>query len=48
MVADSGLLTETETNQDLVYLGGATDMLLATATAVGMLRHRLTVNMFWV
>lgn len=48
VVAGSGLLTDAEANQDLVYLGGATAMLLASATAVGMLSHHLTVNVFWV
>jgi hypothetical protein len=48
MVAGSGLLTDSDANQDLVYLGGATAMLLASATAVGMLSHHLTVNVFWV
>lgn len=47
-VAGSGLLTDNDANQDLVYLGGATAMLLASATAVGMLSHHLTVNIFWV
>lgn len=47
-VAGSGLLSDAESNQDLAYLGGATAMLLASATAVGMLSHHLTVNVFWV
>lgn len=47
-VSGSGLLTDNEANQDMVYLGGATAMLLASATAVGMLSHHLTVNVFWV
>lgn len=47
-VTGSGLLSDTEANRDLVYLGGATAMLLASATAVGMLSHHLTVNVFWV
>ena len=47
-VEGSGLLTDNDANQDLVYLGGATAMLLASATAVGMLSHHLTVNVFWV
>jgi len=47
-VTGSGLLSDTESNKDLVYLGGAAAMLLASATAVGMLSHHLTVNMFWV
>ncbi|KAL9181462.1 hypothetical protein ACHAXT_010267 [Thalassiosira profunda] len=47
-VTGSGLLSDTEANQDLVYLGGATAMILASATAVGMLSHHLTVNVFWV
>lgn len=44
----SGLLSDAEANKDLAYLGGATAMLLASATAVGMLSHHLTVNVFWV
>ncbi|KAL7465995.1 hypothetical protein ACHAXS_006286 [Conticribra weissflogii] len=47
-VTGSGLLTDDEANSDLIYLGGATAMLLASATAVGMLSHHLTVNVFWV
>jgi hypothetical protein len=49
-VADtgSGLLTDAEANRDLVYLGGATAMLLAGASAVGALSHHLTLNVFWV
>jgi hypothetical protein len=47
-VTGSGLLSDTESNRDLLYLGGATAMLLASATAVGMLSHHLTVNVFWV
>jgi hypothetical protein len=47
-VAGSGLFTDNDANQDLVYLSGATAMLLASATAVGMLSHHLTVNVFWV
>ena len=48
VVTGSGLLSDSEANQDLVYLGGATAMLLASATAIGMLSHHLTVNVFWV
>ncbi|KAL3822369.1 hypothetical protein ACHAXA_001746 [Cyclostephanos tholiformis] len=44
----SGLLTDAESNRDLVYLGGATAMLLAGASAVSALSHHLTVNVFWV
>ena len=44
----SGLLSDKEANQDLIYLGGATGLLLAAATAVGMLSLHLTVNVFWV
>eukprot|EP00547_Thalassionema_nitzschioides_P001180 CAMPEP_0194214888 /NCGR_PEP_ID=MMETSP0156-20130528/16300_1 /TAXON_ID=33649 /ORGANISM="Thalassionema nitzschioides, Strain L26-B" /LENGTH=254 /DNA_ID=CAMNT_0038943249 /DNA_START=68 /DNA_END=829 /DNA_ORIENTATION=+ len=33
---------------DLIRLGGLTGILLAGATAVGMLSHHLTVNVFWV
>ena len=47
-VTGSGLLSDSEANQDLVYLGGATAMLLASASAIGMLSHHLTVNVFWV
>lgn len=47
-VKGSGLLSDSEANKDMVYLGGATAMLLASATAVGMLSHHLTVNVFWV
>ena len=47
-VAGSGVFTDNDANQDLVYLTGATAMLLASATAVGMLSHHLTVNVFWV
>ncbi|KAL3796673.1 hypothetical protein HJC23_009973 [Cyclotella cryptica] len=48
VVTGSGLLTDAEANRDLAYLGGATAMLLASAAAVGMLSHHLTVNVFWV
>lgn len=44
----AGLLSDAEANKDLAYLGGATALLLASATAVGMLSHHLTVNVFWV
>lgn len=47
-VAGAGLLSDAEANRDVAYLGGATAMLLASATAVGMLSHHLTVNVFWV
>ena len=47
-VTGSGLLSDAESNRDLAYLGGATAMLLASASAVGMLSHHLTVNVFWV
>mmetsp|Transcript_37011 Transcript_37011/g.75462 ORF Transcript_37011/g.75462 Transcript_37011/m.75462 type:complete len:312 (-) Transcript_37011:1133-2068(-) len=47
-VTGSGLLSDVESNRDLAYLGGATAMLLASASAVGMLSHHLTVNVFWV
>ena len=43
-----GLLSDKEANQDMIYLGGATALLLTAATAVGMLSHHLTVNVFWV
>ena len=48
VVKGSELLTDVEANQDLVYLGGATALLLASATAIGALSHHLTVNVFWV
>ena len=47
-VTGSGLLSDVESNRDLAYLGGATAMLLASASAVGMLSHHFTVNVFWV
>jgi len=47
-VTGSGLLSDVESNRDLAYLGGATALLLASASAVGMLSHHLTVNVFWV
>ena len=43
-----GLLSDKEANQDMIYLGGATALLLTAASAVGMLSHHLTVNVFWV
>lgn len=46
-VSGSGLLSDQEANQDLLYLGGATAMLIASASAIGMLSHHLTVNV-WV
>lgn len=42
------LLSDKESNSDMIYLGGATTFLVAAATAVGMLSHHLTVNVFWV
>ncbi|KAL3771617.1 hypothetical protein ACHAW5_006644 [Stephanodiscus triporus] len=39
---------DAESNRDLAYLGGATALLLAGASAVGALGHHLTVNVFWV
>lgn len=47
-ISGSGLRFDTEANKGLVYFSGATTVLLASATAVGMLSHHLTVNMFWV
>ena len=47
-VTGSGLLSDNEANRDLAYLGGASALLVACATAVGMLSHHLTVNVFWV
>ena len=35
-------------DSNLVNLAGTTAMLLAAASAVGMLSHHLTVNVFWV
>lgn len=35
-------------DSNLINLGGMTAMLLAGASAVGMLSHHLTVNVFWV
>lgn len=35
-------------NSNLIQLGGLTGVLLVGATAVGMLSHHLTVNVFWV
>lgn len=46
-VSGSGSLFDTEANKDLVF-SGATAMLLASATAVGILSHHLTINVFWV
>ena len=46
-VSGPGSLFDTEANKDLV-LSGATAMLLASATAVGILSHHLTINVFWV
>lgn len=40
--------TEEDPNIMLVRLGASTGMLLAGATAVSMLSHHLTVNVFWV
>lgn len=42
------LLSDTEANRDMIYLGGASTFLVAAATAMGMLSHHLTVNVFWV
>jgi hypothetical protein len=39
---------EGEIDSNLVNLAGTTAMLLAGASAVGMLSHHLTVNVFWV
>jgi len=40
--------TDPETNQFLANLGASTAILLGTATAINMLSHHLTVNVFWV
>jgi len=42
------LLSDQEANRDMIYLGGATTLLIFAATAVGILSHHLTVNVFWV
>jgi len=42
------LLSDQEANRDMIYLGGGTTFLVAAATAVGMLSHHLTVNVFWI
>lgn len=41
-------LTDSETSTMLKNLGGLTGVLLAGSTAVNMLSHHLTVNVFWV
>lgn len=43
-----GALEEVEGDAMLVRLGASTAILLAGATAVNMLSHHLTVNVFWV
>ena len=52
LATDSGLARDTtgsgEADAMLVRLGGTTAVLLAGATAMSMLSHHLTVNMFWV
>lgn len=48
MLEGTELLADAEANQDLLYLGGATALLIASATAIGALSHHLTVNVFWV
>ena len=40
--------TEEDPNVMLVRLGASTGLLLAGATAMNMLSHHLTVNVFWV
>ena len=40
--------TEEDPNAMLVRLGASTGLLLAGATAVNMLSHHMTVNVFWV
>ena len=37
-----------ETNSNLVNLAGTAAIMLAGATAIGMMSHHLTVNVFWV
>jgi len=47
----NSLLNQNENDADLIMLrnvGGATAILLAGATAVNLLSHHLTVNVFWV
>jgi hypothetical protein len=40
--------SEEDANVMLVRLGASTGLLLAGATAMNMLSHHLTVNVFWV
>ena len=44
----AGSSTEEDPNIMLVRLGASTGLLLAGATAMSMLSHHLTVNVFWV
>ena len=46
VVVANGATASADSN--LINLGGMTAMLLAGASAVGMLSHHLTVNVFWV
>lgn len=47
--SSNGSRTENdESNALLVQLGASTGLLLAGATAVSLLSHHLTVNVFWV
>lgn len=46
VVVANGVTGSADSN--LINLGGTTAMLLAGASAVGMLSHHLTVNVFWV
>ena len=41
-------LSDPETSQMIVNLGATTAIALGTATAMNMLSHHLTVNVFWV
>ena len=41
-------MTDPETSQMIVNLGTTTAIALGAATAMNMLSHHLTVNVFWV
>ena len=43
-----GLGGDPETSQMIVNLGATTAVVLGAATAMNMLSHHLTVNVFWV
>jgi hypothetical protein len=44
----AGSVSDKETRDMLTTLGATTAILLGGATAVNMLSHHLTVNVFWV